>query len=417
MLSARLLESISLERQPCCIAFSLTHPEVFIVGTYNLSEPGGISTKHGSLIVYHLQHGIIKHLQTILFPFAILDLRFSPLRPQDFAFATSVGTVGFGTLLSQRYQSTDALSPQIIVTVSDKPIVVADPEVAVTSLAFTPSDWRSSVIAVSMSDGSIALFDTEVPGHLSTRSKVHHLWNTPIAAWVVAWFTKNEVSERETLLYTGGDDSALCRHTVDDMPIGGRNFSAPNPSVKFERDSRIHSAGVTAMIGLCRAKDGAEYLLTGSYDESVRVICIHESNRAADVKAKEQLNGGVWQMKLFGQSFDSLDSVQTNFRVLASCMHAGCKVIEVRRGAEDEWTIEILAEFMDAERINPLYYASDVQLGSNGLELQDMTFVSTSFYDKKMWIWKVKEKTAEDGTVKDERGCQSAHIPAVVTHS
>lgn len=73
MLQTKLLESITLERQPCCIAFSPIHPEVFIVGTYELknSEFDGSIMKDGNLVVYHLEHGILYVMSSFVSPISL----------------------------------------------------------------------------------------------------------------------------------------------------------------------------------------------------------------------------------------------------------------------------------------------------------------------------------------------------------
>ena len=59
MLRTKLLESIALEGQPCCIASCPEVPEVFVIGTYDFKEgeSGGPSTKSGKLFVYDLFSG------------------------------------------------------------------------------------------------------------------------------------------------------------------------------------------------------------------------------------------------------------------------------------------------------------------------------------------------------------------------
>ncbi|KAI4229661.1 MAG: hypothetical protein L6R36_000708 [Xanthoria steineri] len=399
MLQTKLLESITLERQPSCIAFSPVQPDIFIVGTYELygSESDEKTTRDGSLIVFRLQRGILQHVQTLSLPFAILDVRFSPHNPHLFAFATSIGIVGMCALASESSQSTDPLSRQSPITISGEAVVVTtEEEVSITSLDFTPSDWEASVIAVTMSNGSIAVWDTATPDKISTLPAVHNLMNNPTQAWTVAWFTQKPKPGLSHFLYTGGDDSALCRHAVNDVPDVGKGFCTTASYTEFRRDVKAHDAGVTAIVPLWKDKKKREVLLTGSYDEFVRVLYITAPTKSARIEASRRLYDGVWQLKLLKRPSNPDDPAGISFLVLASCMRVGCKILKVHRNSEDEWGIEVLAEFVDPGRVRALSYASGFQVGSSSPDLQDMTFVSTSFYEKKLCIWKVEDEEAEE---------------------
>lgn len=65
-------------------------------------------------------------------------------------------------------------------------------------------------------------------------------------------------------------------------------------------------------------------------------------------------------------------------------MHAGAKILGVRREKGGEWLINVLANFVEHESIN---YASDghAKYGAGGLE--NFIVVSTSFYDKRLCVW------------------------------
>ena len=78
--------------------------------------------------------------------------------------------------------------------------------------------------------------------------------------------------------------------------------------------------------------------------------------------------------------------------ILANCMHAGSRIVEVREKADPQenedggWEIEVLARFEEHKSMN---YGSDVQppfgsQGSKGVR----RIVSTSFYDKLLCLWK-----------------------------
>lgn len=68
-------------------------------------------------------------------------------------------------------------------------------------------------------------------------------------------------------------------------------------------------------------------------------------------------------------------------------MHAGAKILEVRREEGGEWLINISAKFEEHESMN---YASDGRPRQGSGELEGFTVVSTSFYDKKLCVWETK---------------------------
>ncbi|KAL8752419.1 MAG: hypothetical protein Q9199_005760 [Rusavskia elegans] len=250
-----------------------------------------------------------------------------------------------------------------------------------------------------MSDGSIAVTNTAPPIMTSRKDGVHFLMHTPTAAWVAAWSARREILHPQ-FLYTGGDDSALRRHLVVDIPGGRKEFRNAPIYGTLQNDQTTHGAGVTAIVPLWT--DKGDVMLTGSYDEYIRVLHIKKGRTKATVMAERQLDGGVWQLKLLQRPSNPQDPAGYSFPVLASCSQAGCKIVEIHCGGEGNWNIEVLAVFMDPESIRPLYYASDFQVGLNGREVEDMTYVSTSFYDKKLCVWKVEDEEVEDEEVEDE---------------
>ena len=66
-------------------------------------------------------------------------------------------------------------------------------------------------------------------------------------------------------------------------------------------------------------------------------------------------------------------------------MHAGAKILEIRRMENGDWIIDILAKFVEHESMN---YAS---AGCPRITLQgdvgSYVVLSTSFYDKKLCMW------------------------------
>jgi len=94
----------------------------------------------------------------------------------------------------------------------------------------------------------------------------------------------------------------------------------------------------------------------------------------------------------------SLDNgVDVKYRVLASCMHAGARILEITGNQMGEWQIEILASM---EIHQSMCYAADVRpLAMNPPYVWDekRICVSTSFYDKLLSVWSFDPKAeAED---------------------
>lgn len=80
----------------------------------------------------------------------------------------------------------------------------------------------------------------------------------------------------------------------------------------------------------------------------------------------------------------SPDTNNKSYTLLASCMHAGSRIVRITRSEADEWSFDVLARFEEHKSMN---YGSDVQPVRSGEESGKRTIVSTSFYDKLMCVW------------------------------
>ena len=327
-------------------------------------------------------------LQTVVTAFAILDLHFSTYDDTKLAVATSEGSVCIYRLVLANEASLAKVSV----------VKLFDPSILVLSLAWyrtfeMPVGDRSSVIAVSSSDGQVAVFDDmrhteENQAQTLGRSQGHSL-----EAWTVAWSVKDwEVESNLAILYSGGDDSLLCRYSSF-----GRRLEAEGPMddeaqhlyEPSRRDRTTHNAGVTAILPLSLSTPGEDdCLITGSYDEYVRILALPNSGGRTKVRAEKQLGGGVWRLKL-------LDTIYvlgqgTRFLVLASCMHAGARLLKITLSEnKTRWSINVIARFEEHESMN---YASDGRVESHdGEHSSGYTCVSTSFYDRKLCVWTVED--------------------------
>lgn len=70
--------------------------------------------------------------------------------------------------------------------------------------------------------------------------------------------------------------------------------------------------------------------------------------------------------------------------ILASCMHAGAKILMIYPDKDGDWYINVLYKFVEHESMN---YASTGRPIHSPQGTEGYTIVSTSFYDKKLCVW------------------------------
>lgn len=221
-----------------------------------------------------------------------------------------------------------------------------------------------------------------------------------IEVWFVALATVPGVPSEPRgiipFMFTGNDFGSLHTRRFEQHGEDPRDPVELLAPMLLEHDDRArhHTAGVTSILPLpVPMVDDAPVLLTGSYDEGLRV---YHATRRGEVLAEEGLGGGVWRLQL-------LDSTETGsagsgpverlFLVLASCMHAGTRVVRITQMQQDqssEWSIEVLAGFTEHESMN---YASDMWKGLNaeiGDGTSELVCVSSSFYDRRVCVWRVQ---------------------------
>ena len=221
-------------------------------------------------------------------PFAVLDLHFTRFRRGVFAIATSKGTVCLCSININGTGPIETLNSYQIF--SDSSLTL--------SLAWNRVLSHSDTIAASSSDGRVAIFDTKYqPPMTYTKTEAHSF-----EAWALAWTSKGAE------LYSGGDGSELCRHDLSVRPVSGslNDGNIPSHRYGFEasvRDTKTHDAGVTAILPLQPVFHGERVLLTGSYDEYVRVLLPVEGGNRPKVLAEKRLGGGVWRLQIldFGE--------------------------------------------------------------------------------------------------------------------
>jgi diphthamide biosynthesis protein 7 len=324
------------------------------------------------------------------------------VQKNTFAIATSVGSI----VLFQ--VSTDPIAnqtPSMTQTWSKQ--VHEDPSIPALFLAWAPKNWfpRSPAdgFAVTFSDSRTAVFGTT--GDVREEESVVEWGSYEAKQMIEVWFvalaaipsSANSDSDAkrtvQPFMFTGNDFGSLHTRRFDNTAELDDDDDEHVSPMLLEHDDRArhHTAGVTAILPLdVPLVDDAPVLLTGSYDEALRV---YHSTRRGEVLAEESLEGGVWRLQLLDtEVLGSGDSdTETRFLVLASCMHAGTRVVRVtckQRDGGSEWGIEVLAKFTEHESMN---YASGVWDGAKVVERtersSEILVVSSSFYDRRLCVW------------------------------
>ena len=225
---------------------------------------------------------------TVHVPYAVLDLHFNQFKKGVFAIATSKGTIGLWTMSTDANGPLECLNSYQIFHTSELTL----------SFAWNSVLSRSDTIAASSSDGRIAIFDTNYqPPMTCTITEAHSF-----EVWTLAWTSIGADDDLRLELYSGGDGAVLCRHGLSILPVSGSLNDGNVPSHRYEfeaprRDTKTHMAGVTAILPLQPVFHGEQVLLTGSYDEYVRVLLPVEGSNRPKILAEERLGGGVWRLK------------------------------------------------------------------------------------------------------------------------
>ncbi|EMC95757.1 hypothetical protein BAUCODRAFT_123054 [Baudoinia panamericana UAMH 10762] len=403
------IQSLALDLPPSCIAFCPQQPTYFVIGTYYLhakaassvheanslpndNGEGDSQKRSGSLILYRLHRDDITLIATEATPdFSVLDIQWSSYPSTEspvLAVATSTGLLMFYHL--EHDCDNASLSAFSTKRVSDESTLVL-------SCIWHPQ--RADTIAVTLSDGRVCLIrSTAGKGELWAEDStvtVTDIYQHSLEAWTVA-FTSD--FEREYLL-SGGDDATLQCSRVD----------IEDETTLLWQDRKSHIAGVTAILPIT-----SELFLTGSYDDHIRLISTLAGRRR--VVAELNLGGGVWRLQLLhdnesaevevgfrddttrvsasnhinlrGVRSPSKDAVRRGCRsrlrsilILASCMHAGTRVLRLGRFEDEDWRLEVLAKFEEHRSMN---YGSAVRPSDQAT----ITIVSTSFYDKLLCLWR-----------------------------
>ncbi|KAK2803217.1 hypothetical protein FQN50_007084 [Emmonsiellopsis sp. PD_5] len=414
------LSTVFLDQPPSCLEFCPAAPDYLVIGTYLLSQSTSEDSsspqqvKTGSIQLFKLDPGAchLTQIQTLPLPHAVFDLHFSPRDPTLFAIATSAASVSFYRLESP--QSTPLITHQSTITVHD------DPTIPALHLSWLPTllttQNQTDAFAICFSTGEVSIFTTPIPTpnpsnpspSPTSKNKPSFTQDTltpltlPSQQQIEVWYTAFHAAPYPSpgagstkyycpLLFSGDDFGTLCTREFAD--------SSPSPSFpaltrETNDRARSHSAGVTAILPLFSIAGEGTVVLTGSYDEVVRVYLYRVAGGGrGEVLAEMGLGGGVWRLEVVRvEEVEEEDGLERRYLVLASCMHAGTRVLRVRcvmggeEGVFGEWDLEVLAEFTEHESMN---YASGVWEGEGEGKGKELLCVSSSFYDKRVCVWKV----------------------------
>ncbi|KAK1753476.1 hypothetical protein QBC47DRAFT_386484 [Echria macrotheca] len=403
------MQSLRLDLPPSCVEFCPADPAYFLVGTYNLEKSESLApedgeadgpklesqvqtqSRNGSLIVFQLVNKAIIHLQTEQQSSAVLDLHFNP----------NPGWQNISAVVS----STATLSLFELSPLQDKPLkALSTANMAIltrgeynpppgTELLFLSCCWhptRADTITISTSAGNVHLVNLGRDGRDWTLHPNPVLTHS-LEAWCVAispYLDPSQQPDNQAFtIFSGGDDSVLHYRTCSIVP------ASETTSLEYRLDGytstikRDHNAGVTAILPLGLQEGVSELVITGSYDDHIRLFAVASAAaactpRPAKLLAESDLAGGVWRLKLIDLKHSPADGVFYRLRILASCMHAGVRVVELVKTTDGDWEFLTVGSFEEHKSMN---YGTDYQTDHDG----KLCVISTSFYDKLLCLWEL----------------------------
>ncbi|OAP58960.1 hypothetical protein AYL99_06257 [Fonsecaea erecta] len=404
-------------------------------------------------------------LDRVDFPCAVLDMHFHPADSTLLGVATSNAAVHFfrfiahGDVLGRRVITKLLPLGFVVVAQNDEhglvPLVtqftwfpetrthgvVGISDVIDVGFAATTSFGDTKVVKVSV-PAIKDLFDQRADQSLlrqltpSLNEVVH---KHELEAWTVAvvdfgaaslsagaadetWSSSSSSSSNARVILSGGDDSALIASSISQTctathPAGLTSTSlssddtTPFNAMPLWKDRRSHTAGVVAILPLSPVRLRAGYdadtrkdivpVVTGSYDEFIRVFEIDTKTYRASFKTELRLDGGVWRLKVLDQYYSTTRRSEAgqdqgqgqghayshhHTLILASLMHAGAAIVRVTRAASaaaaatmsgssspaaaggggggDTWTITPVTFFRGSHE--SMVYCCDARLDSHG---------------------------------------------------
>lgn len=257
---------------------------------------------------------------------------------------------------------------------------------------FLSFSWHPSspdILAITTSTGAVWLVRLDITTFKITSSQEVPIANT-LECWCVSFspVVSDAEGQGSAVVYAGGDDSGL-RYALSSLTLDDDDESAlahlPYPAAMMKKD---HDAGVTAILPLSlHLDDGSRVVLTGSYDENIRVFSVQDPQNTFGIKrtrllAECGLGGGVWRLKLIELRESCGSEKSWTIRLLVSCMHAGTRIVDVSISQTGSASVRVVYRFEEHKSMN---YGSDwaPSVGGGGVDV-----VSTSFYDNLLCLWK-----------------------------
>jgi len=146
------------------------------------------------------------------------------------------------------------------------------------------------------------LVDTSLPA-AEVEGTAKEILAHDLEAWTLSF------SSSGTAVFSGGDDATLRFSGLPSSLTSTTTSTASNEDDEQEeqqylpswQDRRAHNAGVTAILPLSSEQD---ILITGSYDDNIRVLHAPLQGRKQAL-AEENLEGGVWRLKMLRADIDA----------------------------------------------------------------------------------------------------------------
>lgn len=446
----------------CAVEICPAHPEFMVVGTYALvgeddRREHEAQMRRGTLSIMTVAAKFQAAYPGMLPPIldkhdlssAILDLHFHPNDDSLLCVATSAASLHFFRLVKQA-SILDRRVEMKLLPLSWVKIAEDDehglthlitqfvwfPEIAtsgkegvddklIVTLAATESSGRIQLVKVAIATIRNT-FDKRVEGYEESQmlpfSQVY-LQTHSEEAWTVSTFDiPSPPGKHNRFLLSGGDDCALKTSLLNLASSISGPESTPDLKILTSlpidgwTDAKSYNGGVTAILPLSPTLiispdphfpdqlETAIPLLTGSYDDTIRLYLINPSTLLRRLILDARLGGGVWRLKLMDE-YDN--ATKHHFIILASCMHAGVRILRVCYDAALTstvgWTLDVMARFEKGH--NSMVYCCDF-LREEGAGAY--TVVSTSFYDKKICTWgfvdRVKKSVSEERHMHQENG-------------
>lgn len=314
---------------------------VLAAATYTLQEQGGErQDRAGSVSLFAVDAGEedaprrLRLLHTVETA-GVFDMKWSPVAP------LLAQADAHGRLALWRLEQEDG---------SDKGAVLRDVcsgDISSSMCLFVDWNQTAKALSVGLSDGSLSVVSMR-----EDRLEVSEQWTAhQYEVWTCYFDRANP-----HLLYSGSDD---CSFSCWDL--------RQNPSNAVFQNKKSHNMGVC-----CIAQNPLEgnMLLTGSYDEFLRVWDIRSMVKPVNVKSLN-LGGGVWRIKYHPLIADV---------VLAACMHNGFAIVKV--GTGDAAVVETYCKH------ESLAYGADWQINEGAEQNKNFSVVATcSFYDRLLRVW------------------------------